>query len=410
MVSMRYSRVDSRPANPFLASLIIATVVSFSFVATETACAGATQDSAQASAAVTESTDASTAEMIATLIEELGANKFAIRERATQQLTAMGPEILTPLTSALADSDPEIRMRAKRILIRVKQVARLDRLQSFVTHSESARTSVPTKSPALPGWKALREAVGDSPETRNLLAAVLRENWDLIELHRDLLNVESVTAALLLAQDPRSNIPDTEKANLLGLLHQLSSNSSARANAVGDPWKHKPFRGLVSRMLVRCTEPTAAWQTFSLALRHNLEAAVAPALTVIEDRESRPHIRQYALLTIAKFGSEENVDKIKQLLNDEDVCYRREDPRTKEAQFECQVRDVAFATMIHLTSRDPRQFGFVNAKANSYSVYQPSTLGFANDDERKVAYAKWESESGESLSEVGETVNEDTDE
>ena len=133
---------------------------------------------------------------------------------------------------------------------------------------------------------------------------------------------------------------------------------------------------------------------------------MAPALTVIEDRESRPHIRQYALLTIAKFGSVANVGKIKQLLSDTDVCYRREDPRTKKAQFECQVRDVAFATMLHLTSRDPRQFGFVNAKSNSYSVYQPSTLGFANDDERKVAYAKWESESGAPLIEVDESADE----
>lgn len=416
MLFMRHPQVGSRKAR--LVVSFVVTIIGLSVFATEAARAGAKESSAR-STATTESMDATSIEMINALIEELGANKFAIRERATQQLTAIGPSILEPLSAGLTHPDPEIRIRSRRVYVRVKQVARLDRLQAFVTHPDLGSSP---ENAELPGWKALSEAVGDSPASRNLLVAVLRDNWDLIEsfealeegqtdvaanhirqlkeqsrLNRELLNVERVTAAILLTQDPRSNVPDTEMANLLGILHQLSASSSSRATAVGDPWKHEPFRSLVSRLLVRCTEPASAWQTFSLALRHNLEAAVEPALTVIEDRESRPHIRQYALLTIAKFGSEENVDQIKQLLDDTDICYRREDPRTKKAKFECQVRDVAFATLIHLTSGDPRQFGFVNAKSNSYSVYQPSTLGFANDDERKVAYAKWESESGEQL-------------
>ena len=354
---------------------------------------------------------------VAFLISELGAHRFAERERATNELSAMGPEILAPIQIALQHDDAEIRRRAKQIYRSVNEAIRENLLEQFLRHPEIGTY----EDTELPGWERLQASVGDSPESRTMLVAMLRDHWDTIEsfesgnniasdfirklkdqsrVRRDLLTVQGVATAVLMAQDPRQDAPTQEMATLLGLLHQVSGNRSAQFSYGGDPWKQQPFRDLVSGLLVHCTEPTAAWQTFSLALRHNLDAAVEPALQVIKNRNCRPHVRQYALLTIAKFGTKDNVERVKPLLDDTNVCYRREDPRTKKAQFECQVRDVAFATMLHLTAKDPRQFGFAQAKANSYSVYQPSTLGFANDEERAVAYKKWETASGEKLPRV----------
>lgn len=351
---------------------------------------------------------------VALLIDDLGANRFAVRQRATNRLTELGPVVLDAISAVLDDDDAEIRRRANHIFTSVNKTARQNLLQAFVSHPELSDDA----ESKLPGWMRLREAVGDNPDSRALLVAMLSDHWDAIEsfelgeysatdfirqikeqsrVRRSSLTVQCVSAAVLMAQNPQNESPTTEMTALLGLLRQVSSNRSAVQAHGADPWKQKVFRDLVSGLLKHCTEPTAAWQTFSLALQHNLDAAVEPALTVIENRECRAHVRQYALLTIAKFGTKDNVKRIKPLLDDTNVCYRREDPRTKKAQFECQVRDVAFATMLHLTSKDPRQFGFANAKANAYSVYQPSTLGFANDEERDVAYTKWENESGESL-------------
>ena len=360
------------------------------------------------------------AESIEQLITQLGASRYAARERATNKLTAMGPLVLEAIQANLKHEDLEVRVRARRIYVQVKRVARLDLLQAFVTHAELGEHP---DSKQLPGWTALRTAVGDSPESRNLLVAVLRDHWDTIESfetresghtemasrhirnlrdvtrkRRDLLTLQNMTLALLMEHDPRSEVQATEMTSLIGLLTQMSSSKSSQSTIGVDPWKHQPFRDLVSGTLARGA--VASGQTFSLALQHDLKAGIEPALVAINDRTIRPYIRQYALLTVAKFGTEEHIDKIKEVMDDTGVCYKREDPRSKKLQFECQVRDVAFATLIHLSSKDPRQFGFANAKPQAFTVYPASTLGFASEEQRQLAHQKWELESGDELPEV----------
>ena len=50
------------------------------------------------------------------LIEELGAEDYEARERASEKLRQMGREALLALAEAAASDDPEVRMRARRIL------------------------------------------------------------------------------------------------------------------------------------------------------------------------------------------------------------------------------------------------------------------------------------------------------
>ncbi len=50
------------------------------------------------------------------LIDQLGDEKFEVRENATKELTRLGPTAVPGLRLALEHKDPEIRMRSRRIL------------------------------------------------------------------------------------------------------------------------------------------------------------------------------------------------------------------------------------------------------------------------------------------------------
>jgi uncharacterized protein (TIGR03067 family) len=62
-------------------------------------------------------TDAASSEPILELVRQLGHEEFVQRERAGQQLLALGEEALSALRRAAAsDTDPEIRWRAEQIV------------------------------------------------------------------------------------------------------------------------------------------------------------------------------------------------------------------------------------------------------------------------------------------------------
>ncbi len=355
-------------------------------------------------------------------IEQLGSDEFVIRQRATRELIELGAPVLPSVRIAMDASDPEVRVRAKGIFRRVNQKLRFDRLRAFLLHRELG-DHPPCES--LPGWVTLRDAVGDTPAARNLLVVTLRDHWDLLEaferraddptkivsrqirqlqearrLDRHKLTVPKVTATLLMAQSPEVKVPKQQLANLLDVLNMPTTSRSNLSDVEKNPMGQQPFRDLVSQVLVRCDDPATARQVFSAALRYNLEAGLQPALTVIKNRDTPAKMLPYALLTIARFGNEEHIDAVRPLLDDTAVYYQRVNGSNKSVTIECQVRDVALATIIHLTSKDPRQFGFTHAKTVSFSVYLAQSLGFQSDEARQQAHEKWENETGRPLIEA----------
>jgi hypothetical protein len=57
---------------------------------------------------------------IARLIRQLGADDFVHRQQADEQLAKLGPSSRAPLEEAVSDEDLEVRLRAKRLLDRLK--------------------------------------------------------------------------------------------------------------------------------------------------------------------------------------------------------------------------------------------------------------------------------------------------
>jgi hypothetical protein len=66
--------------------------------------------------------DPALAEQVKTLITQMGADDFAVREEAQKKLLEIGEKALGPLTEALANAeDPEIRLRCQNLIDRIRQ-------------------------------------------------------------------------------------------------------------------------------------------------------------------------------------------------------------------------------------------------------------------------------------------------
>ncbi|MFI4874035.1 MAG: hypothetical protein ACIALR_01770, partial [Blastopirellula sp. JB062] len=128
-----------------------------------------------------------------------------------------------------------------------------------------------------------------------------------------------------------------------------------------------------------------------LAIREDLQSGVELARSMVEDPGPMSHVQPnnlplaYSILAIAKLGSPEDISFLEKLFdNDNDIV-----PGNRREPFESQVRDVALASAIHLSGRNPREFGFDRLTADANYLFSYRTIGFATDAERTAAHEKW---------------------
>jgi HEAT repeat protein len=338
-------------------------------------------------------------------LAQLGDDAYQVREHATRQLIERGLAARPAVLAALEDPDPEVRLRCQRILAEIEAREETRILQAFLEEKD------PDNDHGLSGWPAFRELAGDSPETRklyaqlyqaerNLLSAVGRRGRDLHELFSARLTevlqnmrvavpggtatrqVPLLTAMALLfvAGDERVDLENTSVQTLV-----IQSEVQQRLAAGED---RDLLRKLLGRVVAREVAGTAGYQNMILAMRFDLKEALQPALKLAREDKASGIYRLYALLAVAKFGSREDVAAIEPLLTDATVVYTRGGAGARAPQFQTQVRDAALAVLIHLQGGKLEEFGMAVRPAAQY-IYQPTSLGFANDDARDAALAKY---------------------
>jgi hypothetical protein len=363
-------------------------------------------------------------QQIADLVRHLGDRSYRVRESATRALTKVGVPAKAELLKALADRDAEIRYRARLVLADVLELDFKQRLDAFI---EDARG---THDHDLPGWQRFRDLVGDGPAARLLFAEIERHESALMEAAE--LGPEQSSAAFearcqQIQESLRVPGRQAERQVPLGTVAALlfvgaDNNvplSVQSAMCVTNFCYQQPFRQaivggdnspglkkLVGRWVQRdfANDSTAAYQTMMLALQFNVREGVNPALAMLKDTSGNPHMRQYALLVVGKFGGPAEIDRLESLLIDSAVCAQQQLPAPaadvakndptkiqpgKGEIVETQIRDVALAVMIHIAGQKLADFGFTRAQPNPTILFNTASLGFANADEREAAQAKW---------------------
>jgi hypothetical protein len=355
-------------------------------------------------ALATDGSSTSETPIITELVAQLGAKSFSLREVATQQLIEIGQPVLEQVVLLRTSTDRELRQRSQAIISEIERRSRADRLRRFIAGEEL------TGEMRLPGWSCMAAITSDPEDARRMWANVMQREWDLLkeledarhnpettllqhlaslnmdrQWRKNSITMESVVALMIGAVDKSQSLPDQLAIQIYSLLNQVNaSNSEASA------WNRPAFRDVVGAFITRTQGPTSVYQGLTLAMRHDLgQQGLQIAERVLRSGGGLPHVRQYAILSIARFGGQSHIPALEELLEDTGVFFNGKVNGSNRRRIECQVRDLALASLIHLTGRDPRAVGFEHLQTNHAFAFLPHTVGFSNDAQRQMVIARY---------------------
>lgn len=333
------------------------------------------------------------------LIEQLGSPSFIQRQLATEALSSLGTVVLEPLRRASTSPDAEVRVRAREIIRVVRHDDRERVINAFIAGVDVGN------SEQLPGWSAYREIVQEGEGARALYVMMLEEEWVFLDAvfegepanvpsllerrlfaldrqtHRSKLTVGSVSALMLAAVRDGVQLP--MHINMMSLWHRAPGFDAA----IRSGESREPLRRLMGRLIAQPSASPYLHQSFHFALNYDLKEGLEPARRVITERVGIPYVRQYAIMVLAKLGDEHDLDLVQTMLDDEGVVTAHS--RINRVRVTTQVRDVALAVLIHRSGGDFKAFGLDHVKPSPIMLIQPTSVGFATDQERQQALDKW---------------------
>ena len=351
----------------------------------------------------------SDAEVIS-LVEQLGDAEFTVRERATQRLIDVGLSAVDALRVGSEHPDREIRYRSRRILATVQDLDFESRLKAFLSSSDG------TRDYDLPGWKQYREFAGDDRHVRELFVDMQRSESELLsaiadgkkstnealtkrvqaiqqamQLNRNkaIIDIGTIATLLFAAMNDDVTVPPLASQTISNFLYQPSFNNAIHSGG-GRP---AVLRRMLAEWIRRRTDAVNVYQSMMLALRYEVKEGLVPAARALRDaarqmnQPSNAHLRQYGLLTFARFGGKEHIALVEPLLQDKTPYGGQRN--VNNVRYRTQIRDIALATLVRLAGLEYRDFGFAHLQKHPQYVFNASTLAFADDKERDAAIEKW---------------------
>lgn len=350
-------------------------------------------------------------------IRQLGADAYADRQAAHEQLLQRGPTVLPQLREASRTGEPEVRQRAARLVDRLRE-------GQFEVLLRQLTSTVDGPAPSgLPAWERYVTIVGDSPAARELYSRILRTAPDvLLQMAEGDPRLQASVDSLVVTQtqlrimgnDSQAGAMAPERTALLlwlavddddwhqPLLALLLAEWLANAGlTASDGESDDPLRRLASAW-VRSPHTADRVQRMALARQFGLAAGVEPAREILWQPAAPPGdsdgaqrlalLRvaqvQEAILLVARFGGVENVPDLEPLLND--VTNVNQFQRRREIKFETRVQDLALLALVHLTGQSPVDYGFAEGLTeNAQTVFAPQSIGFASDTDRQRALKQW---------------------
>lgn len=337
----------------------------------------------------------------AKLVDQLGDEQYSVREQASEKLTRMGLPSLKAIARGSKHVDREIRYRCERILVLVQQLEFEKRLEAFLSDPGNG------ESFDFPGWNVYRKLYGDSRELRLFFVEMQRAEPELMasvakgkaktvetittrgnEIQQTLMAfgqevpIGSVAAMLFvaLAGDAETN------QQAAGFVYNFCYQQSFRNALTGG--KNKDILRKMIGAWVQRGDEWIGYQGMMLALQYDLQEGMVPAERMLKNDNSQPHLRQYAIVTVAKFGNDSHLPLLEKMLQDQRVCGTWQ--INNNVNISTQVRDVALAALVHLSKQEFKQYGFDRIQMTQPWIFNPHTAGFEKNEKREEALKKWE--------------------
>jgi hypothetical protein len=167
--------------------------------------------------------------------------------------------------------------------------------------------------------------------------------------------------------------------------------------------KEEPTSKVTQGLFVRWLEHREDAQILSVGvsqiLQNNIQEAIPFLIRTSKSTDLQVYTRAQALIGVGKLGTKDQIPLLESLLEDDTKIVNS---RINNQISSVQIRDVALAMTLHLSGKDPREWGFegipkvVNPNPNSNPLFQYYSLGFIDDEKdtkRTAALKKWKDAS-----------------
>lgn len=350
---------------------------------------------------------------IMALISDLSAPEFLVRQRAMNQLVAIGAEAIPGLNDAIRDGNRETRFRAGRVVDAVEQNVFQQKLEQFI------KARVGDVNVTLPSWKMFCETIPETAESRRVFAQISRAEPRLCrsiehgpgstskEIDRRCAEIQVAMRETRMADFSIGTINgllfaagmDAVKmnrysvktifslCNLATFAGQLRVRSSTGLYTYPTTANAKIMRTLFAGCLTQC-ESWDAQMAFTLAMNLRIPQCLPRALELVRDKETPCHVVQTVMIAIAMFGDKNDVSVLELRVDDKSFCGVTQ--RVNNVQYKTQLRDVAIVAMLVLLKENPKLYGFPRIQVYTSGQFSYSHVGFANDESRAETRAKWD--------------------
>ncbi|HYH65604.1 MAG TPA: hypothetical protein VD866_12980 [Urbifossiella sp.] len=354
----------------------------------------------------------------AALVEKLGSPRYDEREKAQDDLAAMGRKAVPALTEALArHASAEVRARCQTIYPRARADDLEARLAVFVA-DEGGKFEHD-----LPGWPEFRQVTaGCGPVARTVFAEIvanplgrellitdlppqdlgLRIALRKQEMYQKRYNptrpgqVQEPAAvevlALMLAETrvPSRHVP---RSNFSVIIYQ----SSGFVSAINGGTQARVYRAIAGKWVASRDDAVLMVQALSVGQALDLPEVADLGARMVKTAAVTPLNKAQAAMAVAKVGNAKHLPALESAFKDEAplavagvIIAGPGGAPVAKAPPAMQLRDVALAAALLLTQQDPTEYGFevTNPPPRATTRLQYTTWRLTAE-RRAAAFEKW---------------------
>jgi hypothetical protein len=358
--------------------------------------------------------DVPATEQAARLVAQLADPSFRVREQAAKELVALGGPAIEALRKGLQHPDAEVADRCRKLIPQALDLHLREQIDVFLAKPNGP---IPEDLPGIGRWL---KSVGDSPESRQLYARMLREQRGiLVEFEQDRskaparfrafmqeiynrsravsgeIRKDLITYSELLLFFFASGDPDLRHDSANGPTTTSYVQSSAILNSTlvqgmltGDT-SSDATKKLFLCWLEREKHATLLRRGFGLAGQTELREAAPIALKAITDKGTIASTRGAILMAAAKLFGKEHLKDLTVLMSDQTLLVKSTNVNGQSTSAE--LRDVALGVALQASGQKPADYGF-----ERFPATPPSPTGYVSpmiyaltDQQRVAAFEKW---------------------
>ncbi|HEX3150516.1 MAG TPA: hypothetical protein VHR66_20730 [Gemmataceae bacterium] len=351
------------------------------------------------------------------LVRQLASPSYRDREKAATALIQMGRAARTALVEGKKSADAEVYNRCEQILPQAQALDLAFRLDRFLKDTDGKLEH------DLPLWKQYREKIGTDDPARKLYAEMIKANGVLLaaveeepkratlrvqqryhEMYQEMfgspnglgranyrptaLNAAELCCVLFAAAQPayepgERGQPDWMLANLYT---QAVFANQLRDERAGVAYRKVFFNFLEARMDEN-TINNSVWTLCQYKLKEGADLMVK---ALKQKKIGQVYTKASAICCIGTLGSKEHLAAIADYLKDETEVQKFVG---RLGRGTVKIQDVALAMSIHLSGKNPKDFGFAQWNVYPNQLIQYHQLGFTSDEDRAAAFKKWDEEA-----------------